>query len=238
MTKLASVKSPLANLFKTPMPEILNGITDWHSHILPGVDDGFRTLDDSLAALAEYEKAGVRSVWLTPHIMEDMPNETADLKTAYEELKRAYCGPVMVYLASENMLDFLFERRLEEKDLLPLSGRRLLIETSYYNPPSNFNQILGKIRSAGYFPVLAHPERYMYMDEKQYRQLHSSGVKFQLNIPSLTGFYGSEVRSRAENLLENGLYDLTGTDTHRLRDFLSLLDTSLSRKYADALSGR
>ena len=232
------MKSPLSNLFKTPVAEILSGFTDWHCHILPGVDDGFRTVEDSLEALSEYEKAGIRSVWFTPHIMEDIPNETADLKAAFETLRRAYSGPVVLNLASENMLDFLFERRLAEKDFLPFSGRRLLIETSYYNPPMNFDNIIGRIKSAGFFPVLAHPERYMYMDNARYRSLHDSGIKFQINLPSLTGFYGQSVKERAEWLLENGLCDLTGTDLHRIRDFALLKEEHLGRKYADAVNGR
>ena len=170
--------------------------------------------------------------------MEDIPNETADLKAAFETLRRAYSGPVVLNLASENMLDFLFERRLAEKDFLPFSGRRLLIETSYYNPPMNFDNILGRIKSAGFFPVLAHPERYMYMDNARYRSLHDSGIKFQINLPSLTGFYGQSVKERAEWLLENGLCDLTGTDLHRIRDFALLKEEHLGRKYADAVNGR
>lgn len=229
------MKSALSNLFKTPLTEILSGYTDWHCHILPGVDDGFKTVEDSIAVLAEYEKAGVRSVWFTPHVMEDLPNDTAELKAAFEKLKHSYNGPLMLNLASENMLDFLFERRLAEKDFLPLSGRRLLIETSYYNPPKRFDDILGRIRSAGYFPVLAHPERYMYMDNGHYRDLHGSGIKFQINLTSLTGLYGPSVKERAEWLLENGMCDITGTDLHTAGEFVDLKNGYLGRKYADAL---
>lgn len=220
------------------MAEVLSGFTDWHCHILPGVDDGFKTVEDSLAMLSEYEKAGVRSIWFTPHIMEDMPNATDELKAAFSSLRQAYHGPMMLNLASENMLDFLFERRLAEKDVLPLSGRRLLIETSIYNPPAKFDDILGKIRSAGFFPVLAHPERYMYMDNARYRSLHASGVKFQINLPSLTGSYGKEVMERAEWLLENGMCDMPGSDIHRSGDFSALSGAHISRKHADVLQGR
>ena len=230
------MKSIFSNLFKSPLSNVFEGMTDWHCHILPGVDDGFKTMESSLAALERYEKAGIKAVYLTPHIMEDMPNTTDDLKAVFEELKKAYTGPIVLNLASENMIDFLFEQRLEAKDFLPLPGRRLLVETSYYNPPANLYTILRKIKSAGYFPVLAHPERYMYMSEQEYHATHDMGVFFQLNLPSLTGFYGPVVKLRAEGLLMDGLYDYVGTDLHNIRNFERMKETSISRKILEKLS--
>ena len=95
---------------------LLHGFTDWHCHLLPGVDDGVRTLDESLAILASYEQQGIRSVWLTPHIMEDIPNTTALLKARFAELITAYQGPLQLHLAAEHMLDGLFEERLRNRD--------------------------------------------------------------------------------------------------------------------------
>lgn len=118
---------------------ILKGMTDCHSHLLPGVDDGVGTLDESLRILDMMEKHGVRKVWLTPHIMEDIPNETVTLQEKFQELKRSYNGTLELALAAEYMMDNLFEERLEKDDLLPLEeGKRyLLVETSYFNPPRN-----------------------------------------------------------------------------------------------------
>ena len=149
---------------------ILHGMTDWHCHILPGVDDGFRSLEDSLEALSRYESLGVSEVWLTPHVMEDVPSTTEALKNRFSELCDAYKGPLRLYLAAEYMMDSLFERRLRDRDLLPLGtgGKHLLVETSYFNPPAGLVEILKSIKTAGYFPVLAHPERYMYMDMEDY----------------------------------------------------------------------
>ena len=112
---------------------ILKGMTDCHSHLLPGVDDGVGTLDESLRILDMMEKHGVRKVWLTPHIMEDIPNETVTLQEKFQELKRSYNGTLELALAAEYMMDNLFEERLEKDDLLPLEeGKRyLLVETSY-----------------------------------------------------------------------------------------------------------
>ena len=149
--------------------------------------------------------------------MEDIPNSTAQLRTRYSELKTAYSGPIILHLASENMLDNLFEERLQQDDLLPIGddGRQLLVETSYFNPPYGLHDILKRIKSKGYFPVLAHPERYIYMGQKEYQQLKQLGVAFQLNLPSLAGAYGTEAKRKAQWLLEKGYYQYIGTDTHR-----------------------
>ena len=196
---------------------ILQGFTDWHCHILPGVDDGIRTMDEALQVLAEYGRLGVSEAWLTPHIMEDIPNTTDALRERFAELKAAYEGPVRLHLAAENMLDSLFEERFEADDLLPIGpqGDHLLVETSYFSPPANFHSLLGRIKSRGYYPVLAHPERYVYMDIGDYRALKEAGVRFQLNLPSLYGHYGEEAKKKAERLRKEGWYDFEGTDLHR-----------------------
>ena len=201
---------------------ILNGLTDWHSHILPGVDDGFRSMEDSLEALSRYESLGISEVWLTPHVMEDVPNATEVLKNRFSELCDAYKGALRLHLAAEYMMDSLFERRLRDRDLLPLGtgGKHLLVETSYFNPPAGLVEILKSIKAAGYFPVLAHPERYMYMDMEDYSVLMDSGVRLQLNLCSLVGMYGKEVQKKAFRLLRKGYFSIAGTDLHRL----SLLD--------------
>ena len=194
------------------------GFTDWHCHILPGVDDGVQTMDEALHILAAYERLGIREVWLTPHIMEDIPNPTARLRERFTELLAAYKGNVVLNLAAENMLDKLFEERLEQGDLLPLGkdGRHLLVETSYFNPPMGLDDILRRIQAKGYYPLLAHPERYIYMEENDYARLKSMHIKFQLNLPSLTGHYGPLARKKAERLRKAGWYEFEGTDLHRI----------------------
>ncbi|MBO4475729.1 MAG: capsular biosynthesis protein [Bacteroidales bacterium] len=209
---------------------LLEGRTDWHCHILPGVDDGFRTMEDSLAALSLYEKAGFKEVWLTPHIMEDIPNTTAALRQRFTDLQVAYGGRLRLHLASENMMDPLFEDRLKAGDLLPLPDKRLLVETSYFNPPMDMDGILSSVKSKGWYPLLAHPERYMYMDMARYEALKADKIEFQLNITSLVGAYGSEVKAKAEKLLQAGMYDYSGTDLHRLSSLEHLLSAELSKK--------
>ena len=205
------------------------GFTDWHSHILPGVDDGVQSMDESLQILAEYERLGVKEVWLTPHIMEDIPNTTEKLRDRFAELKAACQSTVTLHLASENMLDNLFEERLGQDDLLPIGkdGRHLLVETSYFNPPMDLNNILLRIKAKGYYPVLAHPERYLYMSENDYRQLRSMGIQFQLNQFSLLGLYGKDVQKRAKTLQKQGMYNYIGTDLHRISILQNVLRLKL-----------
>ena len=123
------------NIFKKKIENtsVFTGYTDWHSHLLPGVDDGIKTFDDSLSILNRYEELGVRRVWLTPHIMEDIPNTTESLRQRFDELQSRYTGNIQLSLAAENMLDNLFEERLERGDLLPIgdNGDQLLVETMW-----------------------------------------------------------------------------------------------------------
>lgn len=212
---------------------------DWHCHILPGVDDGFVSMDKSLDMLRVYEEVGMHEVWLTPHIMEDVPNETAHLRQVFAELEKEYRQdflrrnpadsnpaaaaatdikkPLKLHLAAENMLDALFEKRLKANDLLPLGedGSMLLVETSIFSAPMNFYGLLERIKNKGYTPVLAHPERYLYMGKSDYERLKAQGIKFQRNLFSLKGQYGDNVRKRCQKLMKWGMYDFVGSDLHR-----------------------
>lgn len=213
------------------------GFTDWHSHILPGVDDGVKTMEEAMTILDIYGKAGADTVWCTPHIMEDMPNTTASLKERFGELKAAYKGPVKLHLAAEYMLDNLFLERLSAGDLLPIGeqGDHLLVETSCYNPPLALEDTLAQIRSKGFFPILAHPERYHYMEMDRYRRLKADGTRFQLNLPSLAGYYSQDTRDKAGKLLKQGYYDFIGCDIHRAHTVLKLQNWRLSSKDSDQI---
>ena len=215
----------------------LIGFTDYHSHILPGVDDGVQTMDESLEILRLYEEQGIKSVWLTPHIMEDIPNTTAHLRDRFAELQAAYTGGVQLHLAAENMLDNLFEERLEKDDLLPLEeGKRyLLVETSYFNPPMELLSVLQRIQKKGYYPLLAHSERYKYMQKKDYQALKEEHVSFQLNLPSLAGMYGKHVQEKAEALLKAGMYDRTGCDIHAIGCYKTLVASAVKSEVIGTL---
>ena len=207
---------PFSSKYNLLQSGIFNGWTDRHSHILPGVDDGIQSVKDSLAILTMYEQMGVKKVWLTPHIMEDCPNTPEKLKVRFEELESAYQGKIELSLSAENMMDGLFVKRLEQGILMPYGDNQneLLIETSYVQPPMGMEGILRDMRKAGYIPVLAHPERYLYMDAEKYENIKEMGVKFQLNVTSLIGVYGNQVKERAEYLLNEGYYNYSGSDAH------------------------
>lgn len=211
---------------------LLQDMTDCHSHILPGVDDGIQTEEDSLLALESLAELGIRELWLTPHIMEDIPNSPADLKQRFADLQQLVLAQsdedssvrisdLRLNLAAEHMLDGLFVSRLDNDDLLPIfDGHCLLVETSYFNPPLRFWEMLEDIRRKGYTPLLAHPERYYYMHTPDYHHLLDIGVLFQLNILSLTGAYGETARQKSLRLLRGGCYSYVGSDLHNLDDFL------------------
>lgn len=200
---------------------LLQGMTDYHSHLLPGVDDGVQTMEESLEILQLYEKLGIREVWFTPHIMEDIPNTTVGLRERFAQFQTRYTGSIHLHLAAEYMLDNLFKERLALRDLLPIGteGDHLLVETSYFNPPMDLYGMMEKIKSAGFIPVLAHPERYTYMGEKEYHRLKEAGVMFQSNLPSLVGGYGNPVKKKVEELHSKAMINLYGTDTHTLSSF-------------------
>lgn len=207
---------------------MFNGFTDWHSHILPGVDDGIKTIEDSLSVLKFYEEMGFKRVWLTPHIMEDYPNTPDDLQSKFEQLQKVWTGNVEIRLAAEHMLDSLFEDRLKEGKLLPIGedGNHLLVETSYYTPPMNMKEIMERIKAKGYYPLLAHPERYRYMEEADYRDLKRKEIKFQMNFISLVGGYGETARKKAEWLLDQDMIDVAGSDLHRLGATVEMMGQS------------
>lgn len=196
---------------------VLSGSTDRHSHVLFGVDDGVRTIDESLAVLQFEESLGIKEVWCTPHVMEDVPNTTDDLKDRFGQLKDEYAGPVKLSLAAEYMLDTVFLSRLRTNDLLTMEDDTLLVETSTIIAPYDLKSTLRNIMSEGYRPLFAHPERCRFLDRKDFEEMCSMGVRLQLNLPSLSGYYGTTTRTKAEWLLQQGLYSASGSDCHRLK---------------------
>ena len=199
---------------------LLTNFTDHHSHILPGVDDGVKKMETSLKVLERYEQLGVAEVWCTPHVMEDIPNTTAGLQARFAELCEAYQGPIKLHLAAEYMMDALFEERLEQGDLLKLGdeGNQVLVETSYFTPPMDMDAILRRIKQKGIYPMLAHPERYVYMNKERYKELKNNGIRFQLNLSSVAGAYGSEAKDKARWILKQNFYNIAGSDLHSSRN--------------------
>lgn len=212
---------------------ILIGKTDIHSHILPGVDDGSSNIDTSLQLLDFMESLGYIKIWLTPHVMADLGNTAEKLQKRFDFFRSKYTGKIELYLASEYMMDQGFNTRLTT-DPLRLGNKHLLVETSYMNPPSELYDILLSVWNAGYHPLIAHPERYMYMDFPDYENLKSKGYDFQLNLMSLSGYYGGRPQKIAKDLLEKGMYDYIGSDLHHLHYYQPMLERmKLTRELLD-----
>ena len=211
---------------------LLEGFRDCHCHLLPGVDDGVQEADETMQILEEWELCGMKEVWMTPHIMEDIPNEAEALREKMDGVTAGYNGDVKLNLAAEHMMDGLFLRRLEKNEGMPIGTNRdrLLVETSYYTPPMNMAEVIERVKKRGYEPILAHPERYQYMDKEDYRRWKQQGVLMQLNVPSLVGAYGPEVQRKAEWLLDWGMYDYCGTDMHSIEQMRMFLNSEISKK--------
>lgn len=230
----------LSNKITVRESGLLEGFCDCHCHLLPGVDDGVEMMDETLRILHEWESVGVKEVWFTPHIMEDIPNEPSDLRKRFAVLQNSYEGHIKLNLAAEHMMDGLFLRRFETENVLPFlvsendsfnEDKILLVETSYYIPPMNMEAIIEDIRKKGYEPLLAHPERYLYMGKNDYKHWKQNGVLLQLNLPSLVGAYGLDVQRKAEWLLRENMYDYYGTDTHGMDQVEFFLDGIINKKW-------
>ena len=228
---------PFKRTFSLKDTGLFEGFTDWHSHILPSVDDGVRSVERALEVLDLYASYGIAQVWFTPHIMEDVPNTTAALRERFAEFRTRYTGAIELHLAAENMLDGLFESRLEAGEVLPIgkNGSHLLVETSYYNPPADPYGILERIKAKGYYPLIAHPERYLYMEKADYERLRAGGAKLQLDLFSLVGLYGGDAREKAAWLLARGMYEAVGTDLHRKEICAEMGGYRLTRSVVESL---
>ena len=215
---------------------ILRGKTDIHCHVLPGVDDGSPDMRHSMKLLDYMEvDLGFRTIWLTPHVMEGNGNVPSRLRKHFNELLTQYEGKMQINLSSEYMMDSHFHKHLEAGPLR-LGEEHLLVETSYLNGPNNLLYILLSVWNLNLKPLIAHPERYMYMDEKDYQQLKGLGYEFQLNLLSLSGYYGPHTKEVAEHLLANGMYDNVGTDLHHLKRYKDYLHRMrLTRQQIDCL---
>lgn len=193
---------------------LLNGMTDLHCHLLYGVDDGFETEEEALEMLSFFRQTGVQRVYLTPHVSDEYPGNTPTfLQARYEQLARVAPLGIELRLAAEYMLDAGFRERMAA-GLLTFPGRRVLVETSYMAAPINYLDLLYDLLLEGYTPVIAHPERYMYMTDVDYYLLKCKGYKFQLNLFSLCNHYGQGVQTKARALLNRGAYDYVGSDCH------------------------
>lgn len=211
-----------------------------HSHLLPDVDDGIRTAEDALTCLRQFAGWGIQHVVTTPHISQDMfPNTSVLLRTVGDEIRtqiEAEQLPLTFHVAAEYMMDELFAKRLGQNDLLSFGLERyVLIETGWASLPLQLNTWLFQLQVQGYKPILAHPERYPYFREKieALADLRQQGCLLQLNLMSLAGRYGPEVRRMAQTLIQHGLVDFVSSDLHQPRDLALLEKAMLTPDYQE-----
>jgi tyrosine-protein phosphatase YwqE len=213
-------------------------LADMHSHLLPGIDDGAVSIEESLDLIKGLAEMGYKKLITTPHIMGDFYKNTPEVireKLAYvrSAVKKENLD-ISIDAAAEYYLDEWFVNKLENnEELLTFGNKFLLFETSFMNPPAQLNETIFQISARGLKPVLAHPERYVYMFDnfQKYEELREKGVLFQINLNSLTGYYSKPSQKIAEKLLKKGMVDFAGTDCHGDRHLASLIALKNSNSY-------
>ncbi|CAM4384957.1 tyrosine-protein phosphatase [Zobellia nedashkovskayae] len=222
--------------------DYLDGFIDIHNHILPGIDDGAKTVDESIALIRSFSEFGVKHFIATPHIMSNYyPNSRETIESSLTELKNALLQnglkDISLEASAEHMIDDNFESLLENEGIMPLKKDYLLVEMSYLQPPINFEEAIIKTASKRFFPILAHPERYGFLHhrKKRYQEYKDNGILFQMNLLSLSEYYGKEVPKVAVELLENGLIDFIASDVHNMAQLNALKKLTLSKKMIEQL---
>lgn len=207
-------------------------LVDIHSHLLPGIDDGSPTMDHTIGMLRKFEELGYQKLIMTPHIMSGVYDNTSEiiLKKLDEVRKISQDLELKLILeaSAEYYYDETFLERIRNKDLLPFQENHILFEFSFRNQPSQIEELVFQLKSAGYQPVLAHFERYIYFHPsiEVARSLRERGCFIQVNLNSFTGHYGPDIKNQAIRLLKAGLIDIVGSDCHRIQH-LEVLESSL-----------
>jgi tyrosine-protein phosphatase YwqE len=215
--------------------------TDMHSHLIPGVDDGAKTIEDSIALIRKLYDLGYRKAITTPHIMSDYYRNTPEIiLSGLEKVKEALKNEQIEFAleaAAEYYLDDGFLHKLENEKLLTFGSDYLLFEISYINCPDNLKEIIFQMQVHGYKPIMAHPERYPFWFNRfdEYRSFRDQGVLLQINVNSLGGYYGIEAKKVAEKLIDNEMVDLIGTDMHNLTHAEALKKTAREKYFRKLL---
>ncbi|MBK7874131.1 MAG: histidinol phosphatase [Saprospiraceae bacterium] len=210
---------------------------DIHSHLIPGIDDGADSIETSLELIRHLQALGYKHLITTPHVMSDLyPNTKQDILTGLGKTAKAVKAAgidVEMGAAAGYYMDEHFEAIINSDEILALPGNRVLVEMSFVTAPPNLYHNIFRLQTKGYKPILAHPERYLFLknDFKQYSRLKEYGCAFQLNVLSLIGHYGKPVQEVAYKLLKNNMIDYLGTDLHHSRH-AELMKTVLEDKKA------
>lgn len=195
---------------------------DMHSHFIPGIDDGAKTLRDSMEMIKEFQALGYRKVITTPHIMSDHYRNTPEIIQEGEAVVKAEITRQGINIefqaAAEYFLDESFMEQIQSGTLLTFGKKHVLFEMSFFNESPSLKDAIFKMQMQGYKPILAHPERYSYWykDLTKYQDLKDRGVLFQMNIGSIIGAYSDETKKIAEWLINQNMINLIGSDCHKI----------------------
>lgn len=214
------------NIFQSKPKAVLkdfSGIAvDMHSHLIPGIDDGSQSDEQSLEMIKRLDELGFKKLITTPHIMSGgYDNNTLIIREGKDKLKKYlsnYSLNIEIDCSSEYYLDGHFEHLIKQNDLMPFGNNYILFELSYMFRPSNMENVIFELSLEGYRPILAHPERYNFLADKslkEYRKIKEQGALLQLNLFSLVGGYGPRAKAIAEDLIKEGLVDFVGSDLHK-----------------------
>lgn len=216
---------------KTPLKDLIpDHFIDIHSHLLPGIDDGSKTFEETLELIQQLTELGFSQFITTPHIIQHVWENTREqIETKHSETLQYLSNhqlDVPLKVATEYFMDDQFTQLVQENNLLTLKDNYVLVEMSYINAPIQLYSILFDLQVAGYIPVLAHPERYLFYHNsiQEYHKLKKAGCRFQLNLLSVTGYYGKQVATIADELLQLGLYDFVGSDVHHAKHVAAFSD--------------
>jgi tyrosine-protein phosphatase YwqE len=214
------------------------GFCDIHNHVIPAIDDGSKSVENSLELITKMRDIGIEHIIATPHIMENVwENASENIQHQCAVLNKylATKNTTPVKYAAEYMLDEHFKKLLDANDILPIYKNYILVELSYFNAPLDLFEVLFSIQVAGYKPILAHPERYNYYHQnfEFYQKLKDAGCLFQLNVLSLSKHYGENVQKTAYSLLKNDAYDCIGTDVHNTHHIQKIKELTLSKKHVE-----
>jgi len=212
---------------------------DLHSHLIPGIDDGSKSMKESISLLKGMEALGYEKVITTPHIMLDAYRNTPEIiQNGLKSLREVAIKEgitLEIEAAAEYYLDDGFEELLHKGNVLTIEGKYLLFETSYFAKPMQLEEMIFAISSSGYIPLMAHPERYRYVKDplKEFSRFKDLGVLFQVNLNSFIGHYGKDAKQKADFLSKEGMIDFLGSDVHHSKQVDTLSNVFLSEAYRD-----
>jgi len=222
-------------------PAYLGGLnTDFHSHLIPGIDDGSTSIENSVELVESLLKFGYTKLITTPHIMGDhYRNTPMIINQGLEQVKEALDKrgiKVVLEAAAEYYCDSDFDKKIDSGDIMTISGKYVLVELSYLNHSDLFDSVTFKLQSNGFIPILAHPERYPYFYQSidKLQEFREKGVQLQVNLASFTGHYGTGPRRMVERLVENNMVDFLGSDTHKM-SHIEVFKNAVTQKYLHQL---